>query len=125
MTRAVSSSESRRGAIATCARHALSVADLAELLGMLGLDGSAVEIVEVLRPPPSPTSNPVEHPDPELASALAEAWSTAAELADNLEQARRALARLLYAVTVAGCPDGARDEVVTATGYLESMPRAG
>lgn len=72
---ASSTPEQRVGAIATCARQAVSLGDLADLLQMLGLDGSAVEIAEALARPP------VEQPS---ADDLAEAWDTAARLADQM-----------------------------------------
>jgi hypothetical protein len=117
---ATSTTEQRVGAIATCARWAVSVADLAELLEMLGLDGSAVEIAEGLAP--APAAEPVEQP---TVKEIAEAWGTAAQLADDLERALRVLTRLLRALSVAGCPTGLYAEAGRAREYLESLPRAG
>ena len=116
---ATSTPEQRVGAIATCARQAVSVADLAELLEMLGLDGSAVEIAEALAPP-----EPVaDQPPADLVAGLAEAWDTAALLADELERAKRVLARLLHVLAVAGCPTGLYAEAGRAREFLESLPR--
>lgn len=107
--------EQRMAAIATCARQALSVADLAELLQLLGLDGSAADIVGAL----------TSRLDSELVERAAEVERLQVELAEVYDQ----VATLLLAVTgrwssrrpVARQVAGALRDLDRIRAYLESQ----
>jgi hypothetical protein len=103
--------EQRMGAIASCAAHSMSVADLAELLSVLGLDTSPAEIVESLTP--------------RMAEQVAETRRLQVELAQVYDH----LASLVLAIRgrwsskwrVAGQVAGALRDLDRVREYLESL----